>query len=231
MRCNPIETCKLRPKMWLKSMIFLSLISYFIYLSSVSRISSISELSTIVRMSIKRNINHSCKAFNETHFICLPNVFFIGASKCGTTSITDILSNITQEIQFVRRHIVSRDRHKEVHQFDRKSYMKSWKSIELAYAWATSPIISNNRTLLIHYTPHYLYAPSVPFELRKFHPNWANIKFIVILRDPIERAWSSYWFHNSHLLHGVDKGQFIWMCCNIHANLNHSTAIITYCML
>jgi hypothetical protein len=69
--------------------------------------------------------------------------------------------------------------------------------------WSSSPIVMDEDEVVIHYTPHYLYAPSVPFDMHHFYPEYTgireNAKFIVILRNPIERSLSSYWFRNSHL--------------------------------
>ena len=80
----------------------------------------------------------------------------------------------------------------------------------MADEWASSPLIPlekirKNRTIIIHYTPHYLYAPTVPFESKDFYPHSNRIKFVVILRDPLERSLSSYWFHNSHLVNKLQK--------------------------
>lgn len=187
-----------------------------IYLCHISRIQSLNEVNVILHVISSKNVNDECKQYNESHVVCLPNVFFIGASKCGTTAMVDILSKISNDIKFVQRRIIPRDRHREVHQFDRKSYRQSWKYLERAFEWGTSPPVENyNESIVIHYTPHYLYAPSVPFDLRNFHTNWQRLKFIVILREPIERAWSSYWFHKSHLLNDKDGGKrlFIPNCC------------------
>lgn len=51
---------------------------------------------------------------------CLPNVFFIGASKCGTSSMRSHLSS-HPHIRFVRR-MQSGVEGAEIHRFDRKSY-------------------------------------------------------------------------------------------------------------
>jgi hypothetical protein len=134
-------------------------------------------------------------------------VILIGASKCGTTSLVDFLSQ-HQNIKFVNRRIHKDDKHKEVHRFDRNTFGLANKAIELADEWASSPIVPNENTTVVHYTPHYLYAPTVPYEMKRFYPHASRLKFVVILREPLARAWSSYWFHNSHLLQeGVDKGK------------------------
>jgi len=144
-----------------------------------------------------------CRRFNATHLRCLPNVFFIGASKCGTTSVTEYLER-QPRVHFVRRRIHKTDRHREVHRFDRNTYPRAFGAIELMDEWASSPLVTSAADAVIHYTPHYLYAPTVPFALRRFFPSEAHtqrLKFIVFLRDPTRRALSSYWFQNSHIFH------------------------------
>eukprot|EP01032_Pedospumella_encystans_P014969 gene14969-17167_t len=80
------------------------------------------------------------------------------------------------------------------------------QSLELGDEWASSPIVSSPNVSVVHYTPHYLYAPTVPFEVKRFYPHESELKFVVMLREPVKRAWSSYWFHNSHLIQGEDQG-------------------------
>ena len=79
-------------------------------------------------------------------------------------------------------------------------------ALNLADEWSLCPLVTDPDTVVVHYTPHYLYAPSVPFELRDFYPNPGQHKFIVVLRDPVERAVSSYWFKNSRLFNAMDRG-------------------------
>ena len=149
-------------------------------------------------------LDDRCRRANATHLQCLPNVFFIGASKSGTTSITEYLS-LHPHVHFVRRRIFP-DRHREVHRFDRNTYHLALKGIELLDEWASCPLVESAADAVIHYTPHYLYAPSVPFELAALYPRPETLKFIVVLREPSARAISSYWFQNSHLFHVRDRG-------------------------
>lgn len=46
----------------------------------------------------------------------------------------------------------------------------------------------------MHYTPHYLYAPTVPFDVASFYPHAPTLRFLAMLREPVSRAVSSYWF-------------------------------------
>ena len=108
----------------------------------------------------------ACKALNDTHVVCLPNVFFVGASKCGTTTMSDVLL-YHPRIRFVRRRIVAHGHHREVHRFDRDTYQYAINWIERLDAWASSPIVPRNQVPctnnvpqssihVVHYTPHYL---------------------------------------------------------------------------
>ena len=67
--------------------------SLYLYITSFHRLKSIldiKEAMDIMRMPISKDLDR-CRDVNATHMKCLPNVFFIGASKCGTTSIIEYL--------------------------------------------------------------------------------------------------------------------------------------------
>lgn len=174
----------------------------YLYLRGYHRVSDVRALFNAVHKPV---YDQRCRRHNETHYQCLPNVLLIGASKGGTTSIMSYLIK-HQNITYVNRRIRP-DKHKEVHRFDRDTYSFAIKEIELADELASSPIVPYPDTSIIHYTPHYLYAPTVPFDVKDFYPNWKDLKFIIILREPVERTLSSYWFKNSHLFHAAgDQG-------------------------
>ena len=177
----------------------------FMYILSIHRIRNLVDAIRVFNVMNLPAKDHRCKFFNGSHYICLPNVFLIGASKCGTTSMIDYLVEHPM-IDIINRRISKIDRHREVHRFDRASYGWSVKAIERYDEWASSPIVSSPEVAVIHYTPHYLYAPSVPYEMRTFYPLSGKLKFIVVLREPIERALSSYWFRESHLFQKEDRG-------------------------
>lgn len=180
--------------------------AFYVYLITFHRVIGFDDIRSVVKVAQSPNINSRCKLHNATHYYCLPNVLFIGASKCGTTSMVEYLSK-HPNIRFVNRRIHKKDHHREVHRFDRNSFGLAIKSIDLLDEWASSPLLDSINTTLIHYTPHYLYAPTVPYDVRQFYPHASELKFIVMLRDPVERALSSYWFQNSHLLNGgIDSG-------------------------
>jgi len=176
-----------------------------IFIYHVHRIRTVADVLKIHDVLSKPNDGPRCKRHNGTHYVCLPNVFLIGASKCGTTSLLDYLLQ-DPRVAHVRRRITPTDHHREVHRFDRQSYAWAWPAVELADEWASSPVVADKAAAVVHYTPHYLYAPTVPFEMRRFYPQPETLKFIVSLREPVARALSSYWFQHSHLLRGADGG-------------------------
>jgi hypothetical protein len=175
-----------------------------VYVISFHRLRDYEDYAAITKVTLSQSVSERCKNTVEG-LRCLPNVILIGASKCGTTSLVDYLSQ-HQNVKFVNRRIHKDDKHREVHRFDRNTFGLANKALELADEWASSPIVQNENTTVVHYTPHYMYAPTVPYEVKRFYPHAEKLKFIVILREPVARAWSSYWFHNSHLLQGEDKG-------------------------
>jgi hypothetical protein len=162
---------------------------------------------------------------NATHSQCLPNLFLIGASKAGTTALSQFLARCPH-VQFVRRSLSVHDHHREVHRFDRHSYQRTIKSLSLAVEWASSPTVESEQELVVHYTPQYLYSPSVPFELRALFDTHngdlsrnnvsQQIRFLVMLRDPLERTLSSYWFKESALFRGTDHGSLTDLLKMIH---------------
>ena len=109
-----------------------------------------------------------------------------------------------KRVKLVSRRLTNVDRHREIHRFDRNTYNWAIPPLELGDEWASSPSLPKTDPYysVVHYTPHYLYAPSVPFDLKRLYPHsneLSQMKFIVVLRDPLARAMSSYWFSQSHL--------------------------------
>lgn len=179
--------------------------SFYLYLVSFHRVTTYGDIHAVLHIARERLVSNRCKYHNATHYHCLPNVLFIGASKCGTTSMVEYLSQ-HPNIRFINRRIHKEDHHKEVHRFDRNSFGYALRQIDLMDEWASSPLVENINVTVIHYTPHYLYAPTVPYDVKTFYPYSSDLKFIVMLREPIERALSSYWFQSSHLFNKGDQG-------------------------
>ena len=121
----------------------------------------------------------------------LPNYMFLGAAKSATTSFYNILKN-HKEI-FVPKF-------KEPHFFNfDKNFSKGIEWYENTYYRNV-----NNEKVIIDFTPTYLYSNSCAERIFKsFGP---QMKFIVILRDPVNRAYSHY--HHS-VRDGHEENSFL----------------------
>ena len=115
----------------------------------------------------------------------LPNFMCIGASKSGTTSLYDILKQHSD---------IFLPSFKEPHFFDiplvyqngiewyKKTYFQSVK----------------NEKCIGDFTPTYLFDEHAPERI--LNDLGVNMKFIIILRNPVDRAYSHY-LHSKRDLH------------------------------
>lgn len=112
----------------------------------------------------------------------LPDFLLIGAQRSGTTSLFNALATHPQ---------VSASVPKEVHYFDLNYergldwYMRHfpeypWKSYGPRHKWGEA-------------SPYYLFHPLVPARVKETAP---DAKLIVMLRNPIDRAYSDYQFQH-----------------------------------
>jgi hypothetical protein len=104
----------------------------------------------------------------------LPGTVILGAQKSGTTSLHYYL---------VQHPGVTAPLRKEVHYFD--------SNFERGEGWyrahfGPTDVLSLN----LDSSPYYLFHPAVPQRLHALLP---QVKLIVLLRDPVRRAYSHYW--------------------------------------
>lgn len=125
-------------------------------------------------------------------FRCLPDFIIIGAQKAGTTSLH----------HYLNQHFLLRPpfTNKEVHFFDGgvNPAVDNFAKGELWYR-SHFPLkfdLKHNEKVF-EKSPEYLFNPHVPQRIVTLIP---NVKLIVVLRDPIERAISHY-FHEVRLGH------------------------------
>lgn len=104
----------------------------------------------------------------------------VGAQKCGTTALSEFLDQ-HPKIQMAQG--------KETHLFDGKQFDSKWSADEISNEYESFFPESANADLMGEATPIYLYFPEIAERLTKYNP---DLRLIVILRDPTERAYSHY---------------------------------------
>ncbi|NER47328.1 MAG: tetratricopeptide repeat protein [Symploca sp. SIO1A3] len=137
----------------------------------------------IYQIALQKNIAitypHFGLKFQEKQQLSAPNFLIIGQTKCGTTSLyaylkqhPQILPALTKEIKFW--HSKSN--------FDRGL---DW------YLAHFSPICSGQNLITGEATPEYLSSPEAA---QRLWPIFPEMKLIILLRNPVDRAISQYYF-------------------------------------
>lgn len=110
----------------------------------------------------------------------LLDFMIVGAQKCGTTALAEFL-NQHSRIQMARD--------KEVHLFDSLEFSPDWTPHEISAHYQNYFHPPKKCQILGEATPIYLYLPEIASQLAKYNP---MLKVIVLMRDPVERAYSQY---------------------------------------
>ena len=114
----------------------------------------------------------------------LPGFVILGAQKAGTTSLFKYLSQHPQ---------VRSPMKKEVHYFDLNfSKGSTWYRAHFPRRSDTDCGSAGNgeKEITFDSSPYYLFHPAVPERLKAMLP---QAKFVVMLRNPVDRAYSHYW--------------------------------------
>lgn len=112
----------------------------------------------------------------------LPNFLIVGAQKCGTTSLHEILS---QHPEVVMSEV------KEV------NYFTNTEKYQQGLGYYASFFPQNTQAKAIgEASPGYLCYPDVH---QLIHQDLGDIKIVILLRDPIKRAYSQYWDNRRQL--------------------------------
>ena len=122
-------------------------------------------------------------------FHSLPDFYIIGAAKCGTTSLYQYL---------IRHPSVNPGIGKELHYFEELYYRgENWYRACFPFEFQKffSKLMNNEIMMSGDSTPRYIDHPLVPNRINKLTP---NAKFIVMLRNPIDRAFSHYNMNIKH---------------------------------
>lgn len=110
-----------------------------------------------------------------------PDFIIMGAQKAGTTSLYGYLKASPN---------IMMSNIKEVHFFN-ENYIKgiNWYKLHFPFFWERK-FVGKKRILCGEATPDYLFHPLVPYRINKLLP---NIKLIILLRNPVDRAISHYY--------------------------------------
>ncbi len=116
----------------------------------------------------------------------LPDFLIPGVARAGTTSLFYYLAHHPK--------IVQPKCAKELHFFDwQYDENRIWDYIN---AW---PLCEHKDVLYFESSPDYIFEPKVPRRIQYWIP---DCKFIVLLREPVQRAWS-LWFNYYMKFYGV----------------------------
>ena len=113
---------------------------------------------------------------DEKNLSCYPNFLIIGQKKCGTTFLYSYLIKHPQILPSIQ---------KEIH------FWNNNFNLGLDWYLAHFPSIATTQDFITgEASASYLNSPEIANNIAKF---FANIKLIVLLRNPVERAISHYY--------------------------------------
>jgi len=158
------------------------------------------ELKAILNSVSELNIS-TVSIFPTKKHLCLPLVYLIGFPKCGTSLLYTYIAS---------HPLFAKPRYKEGQFWRDVIKIKSLRYRELNlliylyhFLEASKEISKNNRKFTIDASASTVYAVSsnydsyeegvctVPYLLQHALP---NTKILVILRNPVDRLWSDYWY-------------------------------------
>ncbi len=112
-----------------------------------------------------------------------PDFFIIGAAKCGTTSLYDYLIQHPQIIPASQKEIFFFDGYFDMGILWYKAYFSTY--LEKYF----KKILQKKDLITGEANPNYIFHPLVPKRIFNAFP---NAKLIIILRNPVDRAYSDY---------------------------------------
>jgi hypothetical protein len=122
----------------------------------------------------------------------LPNFLIVGAQKCGTTSLHDVLSQHPE---------VCMSTIKETNFFTLQSKLDQGLDYYKTYFEHCDAAKAIGEA-----SPGYLCYPGVHQLIKKY---LGEIKIVIILRDPIKRAYSQYWDNRRQLKEHLSEQEII----------------------
>ena len=109
----------------------------------------------------------------------------VGGQKCGTTALARFLSQHPE---------IGMASPKEVHLFDAPNYSPDWTPEQIDKRYGSNFAHCSGARLMGEATPSYMFVPEIVRDLKRYNP---DLKLIVLLRDPVERAISHYYMETS----------------------------------
>jgi phage anti-repressor protein len=143
------------------------------------------------KRKLKRTLDAKTEATNKWFHKTLvnrgyhskPDFIIIGVQKAGTSALFNILN---------QHSLIIGSATKEIHYFDKDSWYNTAKLSEYHAFWPL-PFKIPERAKLFEATPIYIYHPHVAQRLFEYNP---NLRLILILRNPSERALSAWTMYN-----------------------------------
>lgn len=143
-------------------------------------------------MSFLNHDNWIKKRLATAGLINKPSFIVLGAQKAGTNSLFSILDQHSS---------IQASEIKEIHFFDNDQWFSD-QNYNDYHAYFPIRGLLNHSSKSFEATPIYLYHPEVPERLHSYNK---NLKFIVMLREPASRAFSSWTMYHFHLKEGSFK--------------------------
>jgi len=109
----------------------------------------------------------------------------VGAQKCGTTALAHFLSQHPD---------IGMASPKEVHLFDSPDYSTAWTAEDIDERYMPHFRHCTGAAIRGEATPIYMFLPGIAPELRRYNP---DLKLIVLLHDPVERAISHFYMETN----------------------------------
>lgn len=114
-----------------------------------------------------------------------PSLLICGAQRCGTTSMYQALRQHPAALRPVAR--------KGVHFFDDTTYLRGLSWYRAHFPLKATARLRSRRAgepaFAFESSPYYLFHPAAPQRIAADLP---DVKAMVLLRDPVERAYSAY---------------------------------------
>lgn len=133
-----------------------------------------------------------------------PDFIILGAQKAGTTALHEYLS---------KHPNLSATKEKEIHYFDCKNRYESGKNFYFSHF-----DFENDNKLTFDSSSGYLENINSAERIYKHNP---NVKLIILLRNPVERAYSAWNMYKNHYLRNREWFFQEWNCfCNCENDIH-----------